>query len=270
MIDIPGSAPMPKLALGRKKSKKKLVIIASSVTILLAGLAGGFWWYHSTTSQTYHQAFSVQNTKAADALAKAETAFKQLKETPNNATALQVLQDLQTQLKQAVDGLPAPPTLLSMPILPAADLQKQANLQKAVADLKTDLAASAELLTYQNQVLEILKITEGKRGSNSAEQKTLADTWQTVIAKLQEITPPARVAQVHSQLIATVQSIQATLATLPALFDKKDTAGFAAKKTELQSKMSGLHSTADILVTLATETDHSITAHLATLKALLK
>jgi hypothetical protein len=238
---------------------KKTVLISAASVIGVALIGVGGWSFAAIQAETsFAQGFVSTKQAIKSDLESVKQSIKSSITKADTAVTSKALKDSADMLLANLDTLPQPWEVLGISLVGQNRLDDKQALVSKVGALSDALKSGAEVLAYENQVLEPLLKVKSLTGRDLESQKTLAANWLTLLNQLKALSPPDIATAVHAGIIKEVSAIQTTLAALPALYEKKDEAGFKAKTTELQATIAQLQALQDVVQKLNAATDKSI------------
>lgn len=253
-----------------RRPNKKPLLILGGVTLGAIMLISGGWWYnaHRATSDYRTQVQShAQDIKNYLALASAQ--FKSLAQEADGKKNIEALTALHDTLTKQGGDYPALPQLFGVTLTAAQDSQQRDAITRQLNDLAQNAKNARDLLAYEAAAASALQEVTVKTGANPEQQQALAAAWQTMAGKLKALSPPAEISAIHQQIVTAVVAVQAKLATLPDLFNKKDIPGFEARQKEIESHIHDLRAHGDAIHSLNVERDKAIARSAAKLRELL-
>lgn len=241
------------------RPNKKPLLILAGIVVGVVVLCSGAWWYNAQRSTTqYREQLSAHVATVNAALKASNDRFGVLSKEGDAKKTIDELSKLSDALNKQAGDVPVLPQLFGITLTPQQDAQKRGTVVQHLKQLATDIDAAKAMLTYQNEAALALQSVTTKTGANAEQQKALADAWAAMIAALQAMQPPAPAQSAHGQIVAAATAAHAKIAALPDLFNKKDTAGFAAKQKEIETHLNELRALADGIQVLNVNQDKAI------------
>ncbi len=246
---------------------KKVLVISASVLFLVAALATGGWFWLSHNAQSrYTQQIADFKASTATDLKTFDSQFAPLQQEGTNTAVATVLGAAKNRANQLLSSVPREPRVLWINVASQQNKDQANALRQWLFNLQQAVTESEQYIVYKTSITTELSSLPDLKGRDSEEQSLLATAWQEAALRLKTITPPEKVAALHSELTSNVETISVTLAALPDLYNKKDYAGFVAKQKELDSKMAGLQSLHESFSTLNIQHDQAIGLQLRALR----
>jgi hypothetical protein len=147
--------------------------------------------------------------------------------------------------------------------------QAEAAAKVQATKVATAIENTKALLAYQKAVLPPLNSLSGKSTENLEQLKKLEGEWQAATNTIVTMQPPESAKAFHQSLTRSLEGSAADLAAMVPLFEKRDTAGFNAKKEEFSNKVSALQNLGDQFATIAKAQDAELAKQLHELNHLL-
>lgn len=251
---------MKKLSMGLPKvhlNKRILLVVAAAMLAVLITVAA--WFLVSQQAIQRHAENLNQATRQAKNIVNSATKqLEQLKKEPDTPRAVNALDGLVAALQQQQQVLPAPTTILGLQLESSEQIAKAQAINQALNHFIARIQKTKDFITYQHSLATLLANVTQVRGTNANEQQALATAWHELAKDIQNLTTPTEAKEVHENLIKNIESVAASLAALPELYNKKDTGGFAAKQKEIENKINGLKTMHTTYLVIAAEQDKAL------------
>jgi hypothetical protein len=238
---------------------KKALIIAGVVVVVLASVGVGGWSILAAGAETsFNNSLGDVKLALSTRLQTGQTELKTLVAAADDVKTAEYLKTLATDVDAQLEDLPTAQNVLGISLVNASRQEDRQALAQKIANLTVALRATSDLLTYERTVVEPLVSIQQLAGKDAAEQTKLAAGWADLVKQLQAMTPPEVAAQAHKALSEQVASTQVILAALPALYTKKDEAGFAAKSKELTAAIQNLQAMQSVFHDIEVASDKTL------------
>lgn len=249
------------------KLTKKQLIITSFAVVVLAIVGSLTWvWAAQTAKNHYIAQVNAYRSQVHDTLQSFDQQFTGLQTGAPNDSVVAALNQVDGELTKLLAAAPAEPKLLGISVAPDQAKNDSHSTSQWLLNLKQTTNESLELIAYKSQILAVLKVLSQQKATNAQEQEALTTLWRQAYDQLNKIQPPPKASSFHAELASTIESISATISSLPELYTAKDYAGFIAKQKELESKIAGLRSLHSSLEDLNQAFDQSLRTQLEVLR----
>lgn len=254
---------------GPRRVSKRLLILAGIVLGVVVACSLAWWLTSLKTTGDFRSQTKQHYAATSQKIAETTTVLKGLHEQQDAKKSIDALVALADTLTKQANTLPQLPRVFGITTVPGEDMQARETAYEYMTKLAQDVRDARDLLEYERLVAGHLQGLSLKTGANAEQQKALADSWAAVVAELKAARPPNMATSVHQQFMASCTAVQASLAALPDLYNKKDVAGFAAKQKEIETHISELRGLGATVANVATAHDKVISHDYQALKRVL-